>query len=63
MIGLFFYRHGACACCAADSAPVPAVHAIEEICLFLLMTVLSQSFLTLVSGHLVTFSLLSAGHN
>ena len=31
--------------------------------LFLLMTVLSQSFLTLMRSHLVAFSFLSAGHN
>ena len=31
--------------------------------LFLLMTILSQSFLTLVRSHLVAFSFLSAGHN
>ena len=31
--------------------------------LFLLMTVLSQSFLTLVRSHLVAFPFLSAGHN
>ncbi len=31
--------------------------------LFLLMTVFSQSFLTLVRSHLVAFSFLSAGHN
>ena len=30
--------------------------------LFLLMTVLSQTFLALVCGHLVAFSFLSAGH-
>ncbi len=31
--------------------------------LFLLMTILSQSFLTLVRSHLMAFSFLSAGHN
>ena len=31
--------------------------------LFLLVTVLSQAFFTLVGGHLVAFSFLSAGHN
>ena len=31
--------------------------------LFLLMTILSQSFFTLMSGHLVAFSFLSAWHN
>lgn len=30
--------------------------------LLLLVTILSQTFFTLVSGHLVTFSFLSAGH-
>lgn len=30
--------------------------------LFLLMTVLSQTFLALVCGHLMAFSFLSAGH-
>ena len=35
----------------------------EQPGLFLLMTVLSQSFLTLVRSHLVAFSFLSAGHN
>ena len=30
--------------------------------LLLLMTVLSQAFFTLVGGHLVAFSFLSAGH-
>ena len=31
--------------------------------LFLLMTILSQSFFTLVGSHFVAFSFLSAGHN
>lgn len=31
--------------------------------LFLLMTILSQSFFTLVGSHLVAFSFLSAGHS
>ena len=34
-----------------------------KICLFLLVTVLSQSFFAFVSSHLVAFSFLSAWHN
>ncbi len=35
----------------------------RETGLFLLMTILSQSFFTLVGSHLVAFSFLSAGHH
>ena len=33
-----------------------------NLCLILLMTVFSQTFFALVSGHLVAFSFLSSGH-
>lgn len=34
----------------------------ESLCLLLLMTIFSQTFFALVSGHLMAFSFLSAGH-
>ena len=49
-----------------ESAYIHALRAKVKtfrILLFLLMTILSQSFLTLVRSHLVAFSFLSAGHN
>jgi hypothetical protein len=34
-----------------------------QACLFLLVTVFAKAFFTLVGGHLVAFSFLSAGHS